>query len=1006
MSFWCCNCSRGLTLEPTTSATSPVSIQLEPSSNPVFYNQDANTGATRRPFGFPCILQSSSCTSLNRHPPPSRLNHLIDGNSDSDDDQISSKRLKEALKLVQKRLLRLKPNGPNARNQSRVSIGNTEEEIARRAELKRLMHQRIQNELFIEQTDDKPKPNSSLSPLASGPRDYIEFSVTAPPANDPSKCAELGAPSTIPLPHYESKGLTQREDTSLEPSLVYKSPEGSVKEATGTVHCLYPELVSAQLVPASRCGSIPQSLASQRSFQLSNANSRLDRILGPDNGFSSRRGSSSVDGHSGLGIWLATQGLRPKDDLIVSLKDSDQTGSLLEENFKIQVKDDTASQASNLSVIQGAPSVTKCEPRQPYDEIDASKWLIQRSTPEQVATPKSRSFRDSLDLTQRAVLEETEDMLDSVALAGILNGVADSTSSNYNSKLPSFQPSPCRSQPHIHGIDSRDLQSLQLSPFRAATNQSSFCEFPNTQNPGPISYTHSDECIINASDITTEGYPTFGAPGTVSLSETASFQQREIELLSIQTRFSDVLSCWKPSVPVKSRFREELSRRGRGKTRQDFMNKLHLNIPKRLKSRPRLTGEIGSSVDITGCKRRKPSHLTIRASLHSPSSYVEAGPSLGQDNATVNMWQQAIKRESEERRSSQTGTSTYNVNNEDISVPTRAFNLRVGPRREKSSSNTVLATGHSDRQQEQPSQVVSESDELRKTENSKKLLQRWVVEMLPGTLRHDGNIKRSTTVRYKKPPNSWTMYPSHTREQRTKYASTKDDIRPRDFAIQEIAPDGRVFWSTDMEVPQQSVYERPLTRSLSMRFGQAVKSKLTNFLPASKGKDETAVVLWKRRSVSQGAKELEYPELEILPTESGFKELEALEWEIDNIRGKTCSQISQHDHDQPVPKRSLGSKISSRMQSAPTPECEEHNRDPKIARDSKAPSTPTSHSLAQESIVLTDTFVTPQSRLSSGRSPSLRTQQSEPKSEGVSSRNEQLVIQRLSNDESLATIRP
>ncbi|KAK7753771.1 hypothetical protein SLS62_004136 [Diatrype stigma] len=75
---------------------------------------------------------------------------------------------------------------PKARSQTSV-IGNSDEELARRAELKRIMHKRIQEELRSEETkasppdsgiDGRNRDNGSLRDFSrGGPRDTIEFSV-------------------------------------------------------------------------------------------------------------------------------------------------------------------------------------------------------------------------------------------------------------------------------------------------------------------------------------------------------------------------------------------------------------------------------------------------------------------------------------------------------------------------------------------------------------------------------------------------------------------------------------------------------------------------------------------------------------------------------------------------------------------------------------------------------------------------------------------------------------
>ncbi|KAI1337625.1 hypothetical protein F5Y15DRAFT_149606 [Xylariaceae sp. FL0016] len=99
-------------------------------------------------------------------------------------------------------------SGKKTKRQSQPSLGNSEEEVARRAELKRLMHKRIQEELKSEEEDRvadrytrSPSLDNTKEPElpGGGPRDTIEFSVAGDSRNSrdstvPKEAVALSVP--------------------------------------------------------------------------------------------------------------------------------------------------------------------------------------------------------------------------------------------------------------------------------------------------------------------------------------------------------------------------------------------------------------------------------------------------------------------------------------------------------------------------------------------------------------------------------------------------------------------------------------------------------------------------------------------------------------------------------------------------------------------------------------------------------------------------------------------
>lgn len=173
-------------------------------------------------------------------PTPSRLDSpmrqaMIDPSAlnieDSDDEDSILRDVRSSsvstLDLIKTKFIRRRSPVSDTKSRSQTSvIGNSDEELARRAELKRIMHKRIQEELRSEEKKAKPsgsgiegrnRENSSLRDFfRGGPRDTIEFSVDEMneiKANG-LKCA---SPEFIPfaLPVDESQMMALRRRASI-----------------------------------------------------------------------------------------------------------------------------------------------------------------------------------------------------------------------------------------------------------------------------------------------------------------------------------------------------------------------------------------------------------------------------------------------------------------------------------------------------------------------------------------------------------------------------------------------------------------------------------------------------------------------------------------------------------------------------------------------------------------------------------------------------------------------
>jgi superfamily II DNA or RNA helicase len=106
---------------------------------------------------------------------------------------------------------------------------------------------------------------------------------------------------------------------------------------------------------------------------------------------------------------------------------------------------------------------------------------------------------------------------------------------------------------------------------------------------------------------------------------------------------------------------------------------------------------------------------------------------------------------------------------------------------------------------------------------------------------------------------------------------------------------------------------------------------------------------------------MEYPEMGIRPSESGYTELQALGREIRNMKGEPHLHVPDREMSKPQSSRSLGDRVVALMHEAIG---QRHSKHDDAAEVAEYPTVPLTPSVVRESIVTTDVFVTPRSRFS------------------------------------------
>lgn len=236
---------------------------------------------------------------------PVDVGELVIEDSDSDESPDSGTHNRSAsstLHLVRTHLRRHISQDSLSKRKSRSAVGSSQEEIERRAELKRLRHKRIQEELSSEDDNKTPlgeassqrQHGASIEILPhGGPRDTIEFSMTEDSRID-----------------CDTQGVSPGDEHTNDPSLASPTPGNAggnnLEARRASSPQLLPRTASQSLVrtrhslpqmspdPLSRRSSTFNDGCSLVSWRLSYNAGQLDEFLGyPDAEDASRMASSS-----------------------------------------------------------------------------------------------------------------------------------------------------------------------------------------------------------------------------------------------------------------------------------------------------------------------------------------------------------------------------------------------------------------------------------------------------------------------------------------------------------------------------------------------------------------------------------------------------------------------------------------------------------------------------------------------------------------------------------------
>ncbi|PNY24160.1 Uncharacterized protein TCAP_05908 [Tolypocladium capitatum] len=775
--FCCCSSRRSgkpIGRRDDEAATSiPTSDPLGLTDNPLITQQTQQLGRLlAHDDGVPDSAPVSPCEG------PAELCQLVvDDDSDNQGDgSQSAKRSTRTLDVVRTKLIRHMSQDNEARRQSRMAIGHSEEELARRAELRRFRQKRIQDELDKEGGNDDGSNRSHrstryLSPLidlgqpGNGPRDTIEFTVgdgsaapepCAPAPDDTcesgqrrSSCPELAKPG-----EKSNTSSTVRGNISPSPGMSFTAP------------------VSHPSRP-----STAQNMSAPRLAGVSSNPTRLDRVLGTDNDFDIRHGSHAWDDQSALGVWLIAQGMRSRGNSLIRLGDPQSDKAAGQERVR-----SPSLEFGGIDSVIDTPAPTQDNSMEVSSHSQDTWANAKPSQSRPQPTDSSHSGRGDSDMANISKPCITN-----------LNRPLDHASSDYPSVMPSFQPSPAHSAANNYSLSPEDIENLELSPFQWHGNLSILRDFGHSE--GQSSY-------ATAEDDTSNAEKQYGTPASlkrlsqigfdnksVTHSETTSFQQREAELRTIEKRFGEVLSRKKDGTPVHSRFKEEFTTVStHAPIRTSFVTKLQSSISRLSRAGSHSLGSIDNKHS-----------ASAEAGLRRLPDYERGGPNDAASHSKLGEMGNASTKQS----------------------PSLSGAKGMGGSRQTSLSS--------------PDAAQESSAETEARDRSGQLSQRWTGNKRQDT--SDGQAEATAacaknTLVQVTPPESWAKYPSHNREGRIRRANCDDIVDTQDFALKDLSSIEKKGQGTDIGDAINVPHSGQVCRPLPKRLEKAVRFGLSRLLPS------------------------------------------------------------------------------------------------------------------------------------------------------------------------------
>ncbi|KAJ3578343.1 hypothetical protein NPX13_g2222 [Xylaria arbuscula] len=879
-----------------------------------------------------------------------------------------------ALGSFRTRFIRRLSNRADPKVSSRPSVGNSDEELARRAELKRLMHKRIQEELKSEEEDEDD--DLGLSPLkppsisncvepelpGGGPRDTIEFSVSAVDDKGPGK--EVPTPSEASFPTTSiftgpQEPYQLRTHHSKSPTASIENPyQAYTVPLNSKTHVAQPPS-SPQLTPVHLLGGNGPESPSTASWRLSCSDIHIESYIEPlvearatsrpqslllnqalpnsHNGVSQQceTGTATVinDPTMQNGVMNITQTMQcitgtdaednseDKDISSDSFGTTDGRYSPLDVWLRSQDVHYASVSSSFSDVDRGSQSAIYSINGERHSEQQCPEVSAGLSVCTQKTTQSSSVAQDNppgawpISPSRITSDESSTSNKTSIQMENAIYTEASPTddhfqdvSSRYTSSRYTTQPNSQQGTPVDSNYSSTEIVGNRkiLQPLSSAHGFVGQYYITNSENSDS-----SYRTALNKMPSSIHAKPEVVQSGTnealsINASETASFQQREEELRSIKKRFGLTPARRYRTTPVRSKFREEFEdSKDSSVGRSSIFSKFYHALPK--KSRvPSSQMELSKSKEEIGIYLvdcRKPQEPQISGPGRDEEQCIP-GP---QDGA-ASVWQCARNQEAGHG----SGSSKARLMNASARKPNMGGSeAQIIPLKNQNLNSIAKADAHRTAKGKlryafsTPGGINAMSDTGTggTVGIQAGVLQEWVEQLQAEDVQRQNRAESKTSVpkrqpfRLRTPPASWAKWPSYTRHERTAAAGTKDRVSARDFAV---------IMSSNISETAAEKRECPTGRdqnetpkNLSSQLSKALKSSWRKIIHTdATGHSSGHGFTTQGARVSSGF--LEYPELKLHPTAGGYREVQALDQQIDTMKrrstsGRQCMRQSSND---------------------------------------------------------------------------------------------------------------
>ncbi|CZR59581.1 uncharacterized protein PAC_09475 [Phialocephala subalpina] len=848
---------------------------------------------------------------------------INDDSSEKDSIEVKPRKSSNTLKTVTQRLKKhLSRESALSKRHSRSSVGTSEEEVERRAELRRIRERRIREELSNEGVcDDDAKSASSVAVAATSPRakrshfpwssgNVLPLPFLTPPAIPLPK---LSFPHLSPLPKRhdpfsdtsptEGSTITRTPRRWSDPESSFNTPANSEIPLFRRYSSPYAsewETQSTQppvYVPSRKRSSIP-SMPPQPVIHPT----RLPSIALPVR--SSWRLSFST-GNRGDNLRKLSQGIAIPITLDPSQlrSKSPPLGEGIHHHDLRLLSQALLSSDETVNLESGVSHSQICTTSEDFGGVDGvgdgsamihlhEMGISQRLSARGLQSSCSSPQLSNLGSHQRGVSGRSGSSQVPIGLSHFMHNTEDSaplseripqswgqvvhgeaSSSAYPSGVNSLQPS----------RESSRFNLLSLLPgARNKTGAAEYQELVSSQINLSLLRTPTANLSTTSLTIPLTRYPHHSNPDDSSLiaSETSSFREREVELTAVQTRFAAAEARRVQTTPVSSKFREEFSseteedpvpqQRRRSSAFSKFAKfayrtydgaKLEelLDIPVP-KFDPNQLKTPGAHSTPTGGGLLSPFGPPGTAGHLSP---------LANDEA-INAWGKALKKTGDERAHEvgdhlqlprkRSANTARKKSTIDDELPRSVFGnfTQIGKTKKKQAP-----VGHGKSAAEEYNERFQERLAVKE-----QVLDSWEEEMAASAER--AKARSRNMVKKTKPtgpdrryPASWSRFPSHKRGERSTSAGPSNKIDIKDFAVLGHEEGGEIIWCLEHDDEgHHSVIDDPNAgKGFRDKVKDRVRHKAYKFDTADRQSSHTSG----RRGSLTIANELEYPELEILP---------------------------------------------------------------------------------------------------------------------------------------------